>query len=403
MGGLCLMGGATDNDDAIRWFLQRANGGDVLVLRSDLSDGYNDYFYTDMGVSLNSVETIVCLNPSASSDPYVLSRIQQAEAIWFAGGDQWEYISLWRNTAVDSLIRQGVRERNLVVGGTSAGMAIQGQYYFSAQNGTVTSPAALANPFNNQVTVDSARFLAHPLMRQVITDTHFDNPDRGGRALVFLARILTSFGDTALAIACDEYTAVCVDTTGTARVFGTYPEYEDYAYFIQPNCALTVGSPEVCEPGEPLTWNRDGLAVKVYRVPGTADGVVAFDVTNREAFGGGTWQDWSVDEGDLAVNAGLEPECEAATFLSSEAVAREPELFPRVCWNSAVLRLPASGPEPWFVPCIGLDGRVWRLWSLQGGGDHVLNLQGLPCGSYTLVMKQAEQRFIERLIVVEQP
>ncbi|MFN3875490.1 MAG: hypothetical protein ACK4L7_06225 [Flavobacteriales bacterium] len=45
-GGLCLMGGATESDPAMVWFLQRAAGGDVLVLRASGSDGYNDHFYS---------------------------------------------------------------------------------------------------------------------------------------------------------------------------------------------------------------------------------------------------------------------------------------------------------------------------------------------------------------------
>jgi hypothetical protein len=32
-GGICLMGGATEDDRAMKWFLERANGGDVLLLR----------------------------------------------------------------------------------------------------------------------------------------------------------------------------------------------------------------------------------------------------------------------------------------------------------------------------------------------------------------------------------
>lgn len=39
-----LAGGGTDNDDAMRWMLTRAKGGDVLVLRASGSNGYNNYF-----------------------------------------------------------------------------------------------------------------------------------------------------------------------------------------------------------------------------------------------------------------------------------------------------------------------------------------------------------------------
>ncbi len=296
-GGVCLMGGATEDDNAIKWFLQKANGGDVLVLRATGSDGYNSYFYSDLGVPLNSVETIVCNNASASNDSYILQKIQQAEAIWFAGGDQWTYLSYWRNSPVDSLINQAIQQRNIVIGGTSAGMAIQGKYYFSAQNGTVTSASALANPFNNLVTVDSTSFIKNDFLTNTITDTHFDNPDRKGRLATFLARIQTDYGVYASAIACDEYAAVCIDVDGVASVFGGFPTYDDNAYFIQSNCELPIQSPENCSSGNPLTWNLSGQALKVYQIKGESTGSKTFDLNTWQSGTGGTWYDWSVTNG----------------------------------------------------------------------------------------------------------
>ncbi|NDB34739.1 MAG: hypothetical protein EB023_05220 [Flavobacteriia bacterium] len=168
LGGVCLMGGATEDDNAMSWFLQRANGGDVLVLRTSGANGYNSYLYSQLGVPVNSVETIVCNNAAASNEAYVLQKINQAEAIWFAGGDQWTYVSFWRNTPVEVAINEAIHQRNIVVGGTSAGMAIQGKYYFSAQNGTVTSSAALGNPFNPQMTVDSTHFIENTTLSHQI-------------------------------------------------------------------------------------------------------------------------------------------------------------------------------------------------------------------------------------------
>src|SRR5690606_29614016 len=89
LGGICLMGGASESDEAMTWFLNQANGGDVLVLRASGSDGYNDYLYTDLGVTVNSVETIVFHNAAASNETYIQDKIKNAEAIWIAGGDQW--------------------------------------------------------------------------------------------------------------------------------------------------------------------------------------------------------------------------------------------------------------------------------------------------------------------------
>lgn len=303
------MGGATEDDNAMKWFLQRANGGDVLVLRTSGSNGYNSYLYSDLGIPVNSVETIVCHNSAASSEPYVMQKIQQAEAIWFAGGDQWNYITFWRNSPIDSLINLAIKQRSIVIGGTSAGMAIQGGFYFSAQNGTVTSSTALANPFHNSVTVDSSSFISNDYLKGRITDTHFDNPDRKGRLAVFLARIYTDYGVLAKAIACDEYTAVCIDSNGLAKVFGGYPTYDDNAYFIQTNCELPSQAPENCTSNTPLTWNLGGEALKVYQVKGTSNGQGSFDLNDWETGNGGTWLDWSVDAGVLDSKAGNPIHC----------------------------------------------------------------------------------------------
>ena len=42
--GICLMGGASEDDNAMQWFLNKANGGDVIVIRTSGGDDYNDYF-----------------------------------------------------------------------------------------------------------------------------------------------------------------------------------------------------------------------------------------------------------------------------------------------------------------------------------------------------------------------
>lgn len=335
LGGVCLMGGATEDDNAIKWFLHKANGGDVLVLRTSGSDGYNDYFYSQLGVAVNSVESIVCNNDSASSEPYLLRKIQQAEAIWFAGGDQWEYISFWRNSPVDSLINQLILQRNIVIGGTSAGMAIQGKYYFSAQNGTVTTASALSNPFDNLVTVDSMSFLKHGYLSNVITDTHFDNPDRKGRIVVFLSRIFTDFGVSAKAIACDEYTAVCVDTNGIASVFGGFPTYDDNAYFIQLNCELPSLTPEMCANNTPLTWNLESKALKVCKISGNSTGSNFLDLNNWSSGIGGQWFDWSVNNGAFLEQPGNSINCNLLSVAENSSV--EVSVFPNPTKENVVI------------------------------------------------------------------
>jgi cyanophycinase-like exopeptidase len=315
-GGLVLMGGATEDDAAMKWFLQQSNGGDVVVIRASGADGYNDYFYSELGIAVNSVETIVTTSLAAANDPYVAQQIRRAEALWIAGGDQSKYVQFWKNGLVGDAIQYLIREKKVVVGGTSAGMAILGEAYFSATNGSVTSAEALANPYNNKVTIGYADFVKHPDLQHVITDTHYDDPDRRGRHTTFLARLVQDHGIRALGIACEEYTAVCVDSAGLATVYGGYPQYEDYAYFLQANCEGDF-TPENCVPGAPLHWVREEEALRVFKAEGRSDSArVTFDLRDwRTTAGGGIWENWWVSAGVFATApAPGAPLCVSAAF-----------------------------------------------------------------------------------------
>lgn len=310
LGGICLMGGASESDEAMRWFLERANGGDVLVLRASGSDGYNDYLFKELGIKVNSVESIVFNEKSASQEAYIHQKIRQAEAIWLAGGNQWKYVDFWRNTSIDHLINEGIRDRQIVIGGTSAGMAVLGGAYFSAKNGTIRSAAALANPFDSSMTVQWEPFFDLSVLKNVVTDTHYSRRNRQGRHVAFMARAAAEKGHSIKGIACDERTAVCIGNDGKAYVFGQRPELNGHAFFIQTNCQLEERGPEVCLPDTPLTWNRNGRALWVYKIKGGPEGQSFFDLNDWTSGKGGSWEYWIVKNGELSRNLAGPITCE---------------------------------------------------------------------------------------------
>lgn len=320
--GICLMGGATEDDNAMTWFLQRANGGDVVVIRASGGNGYNDYLFSDLGITVNSVETLVLPDSASARHPYVRRRLQEAEAIFIAGGDQYNYHRFWKNSAVDSALTHLVNVKGGPVGGTSAGMAILGGAYFSAQNGTVTSAQALNNPYDNKVALVTQPFVNIPILTEYITDTHFDNPDRRGRTTAFLGRLTTDLNMPFNAIACDEYTAVCIDSDGKAVVFGGDPQYpDDYAYFIHSNCESPF-APETCTSGTPLIWNLNQKALYVYRIAGNATGNRYRHLSQLNDFSGGEWLKWYVANGSLSSSPGeaFEPCTENNNISEAEEI-----------------------------------------------------------------------------------
>ena len=313
-GGLCLMGGGTDNDDAIRWMFSKAGGGDVVVLRSAGTNAYNDYMYALSPV--NSVETIIIDTKAKAGIAAIATKIRNAEALFIAGGDQATYVSYWKNTAVEDAINYLINTKKVPVGGTSAGCAILGNYYFSAATASIISADALANPYNAGVTIGAKDFLTAPILANTITDTHFDNPDRRGRQTTFLARMWKDLGAgvNAKGIGVYEKTAVCIDQNGIAKVFA--PTTSSFAYFYKID---PTSLPETVSSGTPLTWNNAGKGVKILKIAGTTTGSTTFNLNDWTTVTGNdaTWGVIKVVNGVLTETLGAsQPPSTCATPAS---------------------------------------------------------------------------------------
>lgn len=299
--GILLAGGQTDNDDGMAWLAELANGGDVVVLRANDSDGYNNYIFSGLGVQVNSVTSIVIQSQEEANNPDVCDAVENAELIFIAGGNQWNYYSHWMETCLQGALNAHVNEKSAPIGGTSAGLAVLGEVAFIAENGSVWSQEALSNPYHFRVTLAND-FLDLPFMQEIVTDSHYDDiygdgNNRHGRHFAFMARMITDWAMDAKGIGVEEYTAVAVDENGLARVFG-HPSYDDYAYFLKAN-----HEPEVCEDGQPLTWYHEKKAVSVYKLKGDFSGSGTFDLTNWQNGEGGDWFYWYAQNGNLGYAA----------------------------------------------------------------------------------------------------
>lgn len=385
--GTCLMGGATENDNAMKWLLQKANGGDIVVLRSTGTDGYNGYFYTDLGITVNSVETLVITSVAGATNPYVLNKVANAEMIWFAGGDQSNYVNYFKNNALEDLLNNHITIKNAPIGGTSAGMAILGGKYFSALNGSVTSAQALSNPYNPLITLGINDFLDIPFLQDVTTDTHFNNPDRKGRLMTFLARNSADQNMRSFGIASNEYVAVCIDGSGKAIVYGDYPNYQEFAYFLQANCQNDF-TPETCFVNNNLTWNRNGEAVKVYKVPGTMNGSNYFQLNDWQTGSGGSWENWKVINGVFSSYAGNPSTCllKINEFSSNEIV-----VYPIPFTDEISI----EGFEG-NIKIVDLNGKI--LIEKQLSKHENINTRNLNLGVYVIQLKRNGKVISKKII-----
>lgn len=268
---LNLGGGGTDVDPAIQWMIDKARGCtncatkvDVVVLRASGSNGYNASILAMNGV--DSVESIVITKRTDATNAALSTTIKNAEVIFFAGGDQCDYTTLFKGTPIETSV-EFVYAKGGAIGGTSAGLAIQGEFVYDGCRASAVSSDALANPFHSSLTF-TYNFFNWNDMQTVITDSHFQQRDRMGRLMAFLARqIRDGKSSVAWGAALNEVTSVVVDQNGLATVMGS-----GNAYFV-----FADHAPEVCEPGQPLTFSN----YKIWKVaPGNT-----FNLRNRPTTG----------------------------------------------------------------------------------------------------------------------
>jgi cyanophycinase-like exopeptidase len=144
----------------------------------------------------------------AAFDPFVIDTIRNAEALFIAGGDQSRYVRFWKDNPVEDAINHVVA-KPAPVGGTSAGMAILGEFSYSAmRDESLTAATALADPFHADLTFERD-ILALPGLGGIITDQHFQERDRIGRTGALMARLLRGgWTGEARAIAADRETSL---------------------------------------------------------------------------------------------------------------------------------------------------------------------------------------------------
>jgi cyanophycinase len=281
---ICLAGGGDDALWSAGWrqLLTSANGGDVVIIRADgRRGGYEDWIYNDSEKlnfpKVNSVRTLLLNNADDANSKEAINVIQNAELIFFAGGDQSVYIKLLSHSKLLAAIKFMMNSSKISIAGTSAGMALLAGTSYTAnfssptdKQAMVTSADVLKDPTAQFVDLKKD-FLVPPFMRNIITDSHFTERERQGRLVGFMARavynnnLLISALDI-LGIGADEGTAFCYNKNGSGKVYGA-----GSVYFLKGNTKI-----EKIEKNSNLIWFGNHQAVKVYQ----ANKDSSFDIKN---------------------------------------------------------------------------------------------------------------------------
>jgi cyanophycinase-like exopeptidase len=198
-------------------------GGNVVVLRASDRNIYDVPFYRDGNFA--SVQTVLippCAPPGQIDS--VAPIVDRADAVYFAGGDQAHYVA-WKGSALIAAVKRAYA-RGGVVGGGSAGLAIQGAAVFDSVaadklNVETTTADTVRDPLEPRISFTTGLF-AWPPLANTITDTHFAIRNRFGRLVVFLARILHDHlvpnTPPMYGLGIDEASSVVVDPDGNATV-----------------------------------------------------------------------------------------------------------------------------------------------------------------------------------------
>lgn len=243
-------------DVAMTRFVQAADGGNISVIRASGGTGYNQYMLDLANAA--SVETFLFDSREKSENPGDNETLSQSEALFVAGGDQWNYTLFWSNTRLDATVRRLRTDKNIPLGGTSAGAMIWGGRYFDASGRSVTSAQALAEPLASDITLRPALFGTASVLEDRIIDTHFSERNREGRLMTFLARSReANYHPKGIGI--DERTALIIDDEGIGTVYGAGFVWMYLPYWDK-------GGPETMIADQQLHWFRDRAAVLVWKL-----------------------------------------------------------------------------------------------------------------------------------------
>lgn len=130
-GTLVIVGGGRLPQDIAKRFFEAGGGAEgrfvILPISNPdpIREKAEESFIARLGAK--NVTVVPHREKKDLEDPKVLALFEKATGVWFGGGRQWNFVDAYEGTKVAPLIR-GVLDRGGVIGGSSAGATIQGDY-----------------------------------------------------------------------------------------------------------------------------------------------------------------------------------------------------------------------------------------------------------------------------------
>ncbi|OQX82807.1 hypothetical protein B6D60_11570, partial [candidate division KSB1 bacterium 4484_87] len=217
---LAVGGGREDygdwSDAPYRWMVEKAEFGKIINIDVDATSNWYPAYFIHFGAAAESRALQIPDRESANSDA-VYQELKSAKGIFIEGGNQWDYVSVWKGTKVQQAIRE-IFQQGGVIGGTSAGLAVLGDVVFDAKYGSALPQKAVYDAYIPQIHFEK-NFLN--LLPNILTDSHFTMRGRLGRLVPMLARLHIENPEIEfIGLGIDENTAICIDPGLNGKVFG---------------------------------------------------------------------------------------------------------------------------------------------------------------------------------------
>ena len=230
-GRFLLVGGGAEKNGAASWSTPAyrwAGEGKKVAIVGYSTGTLAPYFMQQCGAQ-RAKEFAIASHDSANSQA-TYDTLTSYDVIFFRGGDQYDYYSLYRNTKLQEAVND-VYTRGGTICGTSAGMHILSSIVFTAKNGTTYPYSCIENPNNYYVTLANDFMSYFP---GFLFDTHFAERGRFGRLVGFLANYSLNKGQAITGLGMDDMTCMTVDEQGLGTVYGTgcanlYKSGSDYS------------------------------------------------------------------------------------------------------------------------------------------------------------------------------
>jgi cyanophycinase len=217
-GSVLLVGGGSENyndwsDVPNRWLVTHAPNRKIAVLHyADTTNWFSGYF---PWLSPCQVSNLAITSTAQANDSATYRFIRQHDGIFLRGGDQEQYVRLWKGTLTQRALKE-IFQRGGVIGGSSAGEMVLSDVNYISIVSSDDAGALLRKPTSSMTFVDD--FLS--LVPNVLAESHTSVRGRIGRLPVLLARYKSSNGREITGVGVDAATALAVDSGGIGEVMG---------------------------------------------------------------------------------------------------------------------------------------------------------------------------------------